>query len=163
MQERIGRYISMIHRQEQRFVCKKMESYGLDLGFPEYLFLYGVSLYEGCMQKDLCWLQGVDDAMATRSVRKLMERGYLFRNRQEEDRRAYRLYLTESGREIIPKLEEVLNQWHQEITGEMDEGQRIQLTSQLKRVAQLAQKVNGMENTGWPELFGENRREREKE
>lgn len=140
MQERLGRWIAAIHRQEQRFLCRAMEPCGL--GFPEYLFLYGISRCEGCIQKELSRAQHMDSAMVTRSIRKLEEQGYLCREKPEPDKRAWQLYLTEKGRALLPRLEKAMDCWQETITREMDDSQKALLLSLLRRAAELGEEAN---------------------
>lgn len=140
MQERIGKWIAAIHRQEQRFICHAMEPCGL--GFPEYIFLYGISRHEGCIQKELSRAQRMDSAMVTRSIHKLEEQGYLCREKPEPDKRAWQLYLTEKGRALLPRLEKAMDCWQETITREMDDSQKALLLSLLRRAAELGEEAN---------------------
>lgn len=49
---------------------------------------------------------------ATRMLDKLVERGWIERKRAEDDRRAYHLAITDTGRKLLEKLAEPLRECH---------------------------------------------------
>ena len=65
---------------------------------------------------DLSAAVGVDNAYATRSVEKLSALGYVNKVQDEQDRRAFRISLTASGRQIAERVNETLRQWVEIIT-----------------------------------------------
>jgi DNA-binding MarR family transcriptional regulator len=65
---------------------------------------------------DLSTAVGVDNAYATRAVNKLSALGYVNKVQDEQDRRAYRISLTASGRQIAERVTETMQQWVEIIT-----------------------------------------------
>lgn len=48
--------------------------------------------------------------MSARSIKKLIEIGYITKVENKDDIRAYKLYLTDKGREVIPKIFKVIGE-----------------------------------------------------
>jgi DNA-binding MarR family transcriptional regulator len=65
---------------------------------------------------DLSAAVGVDNAYATRSVEKLSTLGYVNKVRDEQDRRAFRVSLTDKGWQVAERVNEALKQWVEIIT-----------------------------------------------
>ncbi|MGI5893359.1 MAG: MarR family winged helix-turn-helix transcriptional regulator [Candidatus Merdivicinus sp.] len=136
MNELFGKYMSIIHRQKHKFVCRALEHYGL--GFSEYLFLLYISKQEGCTQNALCQILMIDAALATRSMRKLEKQNLIERRSIPNDQRAYALWLTSEGRAIIPDLIQALDQWWDTLLGDFSPEQKTLLLSQLEIMAKKA-------------------------
>ncbi|MCM1988714.1 MarR family winged helix-turn-helix transcriptional regulator [Oceanirhabdus seepicola] len=101
--ESLGKYISAIYRNSQSIINKKLEGY--DIGSGQYDFLYVISTNEGISQKELSNILKIGKATTAKAVKSLMKSGYVKRERDEKDKRFYKLYLTEKGKEIVPKIE----------------------------------------------------------
>ena len=74
-------------------------------------FIAELSQVEWMNMSDLSEAVGVDNAYATRSVEKLSALGYVNKVRDEQDRRAWRISLTASGRQIAERVNETLREW----------------------------------------------------
>lgn len=135
-----GKYISVLHRQEQKYVTRNMKEYGL--GYSSYNFLLHISAREGCSQKQLCTYMAMDEALATRTIRKLVEQGYLTRERDESDPRSYSLFVTDQGKALIPLIKKALSDWWAEIMVDLDEEQKQLLLVQLGNMAEKALQSN---------------------
>jgi DNA-binding MarR family transcriptional regulator len=79
-------------------------------------FIIELSQVEWLNMSDLSAAVGVDNAYATRAVEKLSALGYVNKVQDEQDRRAYRISLTASGRQIAERVIETMRQWVELIT-----------------------------------------------
>lgn len=104
----LGRRIASIYRHQQIVLNQRLNKYGLGSG--QFYFLIAVAKQEGLSQKDLTELFHIDKATTAKALRKLEEHDYIRRESNPEDRRCHKLYLTETGRNIIPTLKDVLNE-----------------------------------------------------
>lgn len=90
--------ISYIYRSHSAYMTKELEDYRLGSGQFEFLmYLYhkdGVS--QETIAKDL----KVSKATSARAIQSLEKEGYVFRQKDENDQRAYKVYLTEKGKEM---------------------------------------------------------------
>ena len=97
---------SGIFRANQVHLDKVLKKFGLSSGSYPYLMI--LRRCEGLSQNKISCELGQDKAMSARTVTKLIELGYIFKEIDEKDSRAYKLYLTDKGRETIPKVKEAI-------------------------------------------------------
>lgn len=96
--------IAHIYRSQVAYMAKELEDYHVGSGQFEFLlFLYHE---DGVSQEKLAKALKVSKSTSTRAIQNLEKEGYVYRQRDENDLRAYRVYLTEKGtgmRDIILK------------------------------------------------------------
>lgn len=90
--------IAHIYRTHLAYMVKELEAYGVGSGQFEFLLI----LYhkDGVSQETLAKILKVSKAKSTRAIQSLEKEGYVYRQRDESDLRAYRVYLTEKGKEM---------------------------------------------------------------
>lgn len=90
--------IAHIYRSHIAYMVKELEAYRVGSGQFEFLlFLYHK---DGVSQETLAKLLKVSKATSARAIRDLEKEGYVYRQRDEHDNRAYKVYLTEKGKEM---------------------------------------------------------------
>lgn len=114
--ESFGKYISAIDRGSQSLINKKLE--GINIGCGQHGFLYVISKNEGISQKELSEKLKIGKATTAKAIKNLMKRGYIKREKDENDKRFYKLYLTELGKEASPLVSSIF----QELTGIYSDG-----------------------------------------
>ena len=114
----LGKYISILYRQERKLLNYIMREY--DLGYSSYNFILYISSHPGISQKEVCQNMVIDEALATRSMKKLERQGYLTRRREALDGRTYSLFLTPQGQELVPVIRRALEQWWEQLTAQAD-------------------------------------------
>lgn len=109
--ESLGRRIYGLHRYWRIYIDKHLEPFGIGSGqLPALLALYH---NEGLNQEQLTRKLHVDKATTTRALSRLEELDLVRRERDPLDRRAFRLFLTDRGKEIRPRIRSVLADWTQ--------------------------------------------------
>lgn len=103
-------HISMLHRYGSVFIGRALKD--LDLGSSRHAYLLAVNDHPGASQEQLSRIFGVDKANTARAVRRLEEKGYLRREGDPEDARAYRLFLTSEGAATIDRIRGALAEWN---------------------------------------------------
>jgi DNA-binding MarR family transcriptional regulator len=90
--------IAYIYRSHLAYMVKELEAYRVGSGQFEFLLL----LYykDGVSQETLAKELKVSKATSARAIQSLEEEGYVYRERDETDLRAYRVYLTDKGKEM---------------------------------------------------------------
>jgi DNA-binding MarR family transcriptional regulator len=83
----------------------------IDISAGLVYFIIELSQVEWLNMSDLSAAVGVDNAYATRAVEKLSALGYVRKVPDEQDRRAYRISLTPSGRKIAERVNRTMQQW----------------------------------------------------
>lgn len=132
----IMKFVSHLYRCTQAYTDEKLAEYEITSG--TYPFLLLLNKKDGISQNQISAELDVDKALSARAVKKLIEQGYVQRNVDEKDCRAFRLYLTEKGRTVVPKICEVLDEWIRMISeGSTEEEYRV-ATEFLKRALKNA-------------------------
>lgn len=90
--------IALIYRSQIAYIAKELETYRVGSGQFEFLLL----LYheDGVSQETLAKLLKVSKATSARAIQDLEKEGFVHRQRDENDHRAYKVYLTEKGKEM---------------------------------------------------------------
>jgi DNA-binding MarR family transcriptional regulator len=90
--------IAHIYRSHIAYMAKELEAYRVGSGQFEFLLL----LYhkDGVSQETLAKLLKVSKATSARAIQELEKEGFVYRQRDENDHRAYKVYLTEKGKEM---------------------------------------------------------------
>jgi DNA-binding MarR family transcriptional regulator len=98
-----------IYRCTQVYIDKKLEKFNLTIGTYPYLLVLNKN--SGISQNEISRELNVDKAMSARTIKKLIELGYIKKEDDEEDIRAYKLYITDKAKNIIPEIIEILDNW----------------------------------------------------
>ena len=80
--------------------------------------------------------------MSARTITKLIKLGYLDRKEDEADSRAYKLYLTEKAKVIIPKILEEIHKLVHLITIDLNEEEKVITIDSLNKVLNNIKKLN---------------------
>ncbi|QSF46638.1 MarR family winged helix-turn-helix transcriptional regulator [Paenibacillus tianjinensis] len=86
---------------------------------------------DGLTQKDLTYMADKDKTTVTRIIENLVERGAVTKSVNSEDRRSYRIYLTDTGKEIIRQVQPIPDRLNREVCRGMPVEQIIQLKQTL--------------------------------
>ncbi|HEY3363207.1 MAG TPA: MarR family transcriptional regulator [Methanosarcina sp.] len=128
--EFIGKAISYLYRYEQIYIGKKIEPYGIGRGqFPFLMRLYHE---DGINQESLSNYLKIDKGNTARAIKKLVDDGYVFRQKNEEDKRSYRIFLTEKGKKLEPELKKIASEWEEILFSSFDDSQRREITNSLE-------------------------------
>ena len=102
-QSSIGRPISILYRYGQSYTSKKLEAY--NIGSGQYIFLLALYRNDGISQEELSAYLKIDKATTAKAVKKLIEAGYIRRDIDSSDKRAYKVFLTAKARDVIPVIQ----------------------------------------------------------
>lgn len=129
----IGKLISHIYRQNQKYLSKELKPYQIGCG-GQQSFLIEIIRQPGVNQDQLTTELKFDKATTARSVKQLEESGYIERVVDEKDRRSYRLYPTQKGLEFYPILINILKASNDLLTQGMTEEEKDQLVFLLQKL-----------------------------
>lgn len=101
-----GQYISAIYRHMQILISAELAPYRIGSG--QYIFLMAIASRQPVTQKALSEKLLIDKTTTAKAIAKLETEGYVRREADPADNRYQLLYLTESGREVVPKVREAL-------------------------------------------------------
>lgn len=118
----LNKYVSMIYRASQGHLDEALKKYELSSGtYPFILALYD---NEGISQNALSEYVKVDKALSARAIKKLIELEYVEKTVNSKDSRAYKLYLTEKAKSIVPEVMKALDGWLHIITNGLTEEEK---------------------------------------
>lgn len=130
--EPIGKYISQIYRKGRAFMSKSLTEY--DMGFGQMMFLLQLYKQDGISQEELSEMLNIDKGTTARAVKKLEEEGFLTREKDEFDKRAYKIYLTDKSKEKQDDVCNVLQEWENILTENITEEEKDTLINILKKI-----------------------------
>lgn len=121
-----------IFRNTQVYLDKVLKKYELSSGSYPYLLILREN--EGISQNKISKELGYDKAMSARTITKLIRLGYLDRKEDEADSRAYKLYLTEEAKIIIPEVLQEIHELVHLITKDLNEKEKAITIDSLNKV-----------------------------
>ncbi len=98
------------------------------------MFLLQLYKQDGISQEELSEKLSIDKGTTARSIKKLEEEGFLIRVKDENDKRAYKIYLTDKSKENRDNVYNVLKDWESVIAQNITEEERSTLVDILKKV-----------------------------
>lgn len=98
-----------IYRCTQVYIDQKLDKFNLTIGTYPYLLV--LSRQQGISQNEISRKLNVDKAMSARTIKKLIELGYITKDENKEDVRSYKLYITDKAKHIIPEVREIVQEW----------------------------------------------------
>jgi DNA-binding MarR family transcriptional regulator len=145
----LGLLVSMIHRTRMMYLNNRMRD--MDLTAGQFPFIMVLSNEDGITQEELAAHFHIDKGTVARALRKLEDKQYLFRKIDTENRRRYRIYLTEKGRTTVPQIKNIDMEWEESMCSRFSEDEYSTLFDILKILA-----VNSLEKV---DKRGENKDE----
>jgi DNA-binding MarR family transcriptional regulator len=129
----VAKWISVLHRQFQIYLNRELKEY--DINSSEYIFL--VNLYEkdGISQEKLSANLFINKAATARAISRLESIGYVQRNRDPLDSRAYLVTLTAKGMEMRNFIKTKLTYWTQTISEGLTEEEADDMIRKIKRMS----------------------------
>ena len=103
-------YISVLYRQFQIYINNNTKD--LQISASEYIFLMEMYKNDNMSQEQLSKNLIIDKS--------LEEKEYIIRKKDDNDKRTNRIKLTKKGIEIKDRLSNLLEEWNNEITSDID-------------------------------------------
>lgn len=119
MDRSVGRFVSILYRKNQVYlniVLKPLNLTASELPTITYLLKHA-----DASQEELSSYLQIDKAATARVVSSLVRKGFLRKEKNTVDRRANRIYLTDSARDMQECLTKRLRKWTEFLTEDLDE------------------------------------------
>ncbi len=130
----IGRWISILYRYRQSYINRKLESY--DIGSGQYIILLTLYKTGTQRQENLSDFLKIDKGCIAKSIKKLEEEGYVERTVDAEDKRAYKVLLTQKALDFMPVILDIVKSWEDIMTSVLAEDEIKILDNLLQKMAQ---------------------------
>lgn len=128
----VGRYISVLYRQAQAYISNQLKPY--NIGSGQYTFLLTLYRNDGINQEELSSQLMIDKGTTARAIDKLEKAGYVVRQTNPKDRRAYNIFITEKARELKPVLHEKMRSWTDIMVADLSQEERDMLYIILEKM-----------------------------
>ena len=132
----LGRYVSMLYRYRRSFMCRRLAHLGRAAG--AYVFLLTLARQDGQNQEQISAHLGCDKATTCKGLQKLEQQGFVRREVDLDDRRAYRVYLTPQGHAAVPDIRAAVREWDALVSVELSAAEEDRLTQMLRELAAKA-------------------------
>lgn len=130
--ENISKFNAAIYRNGQSIMNYKLRD--LDIRSGQQDFFYVISKNEGISQKELSEYLYVGKSTTAKAVKSLVKNNYVKVEQDKNDKRIHRLYLTQKGKEIVPKIELVFLELMGIFTQDLSECEKEQTLTVLKKI-----------------------------
>ena len=131
MFQTLAYYATAFHRSFVNYTTAKLQTLGLNFG-SLFLVIY-VGKHPGCTQTQLTSDLNLDWGYSQRSVTKLVEEGFLTR---EKSGRCYHLNLSDKGQQAFEVSHQVFFDWDEQVLSALSLQEREQLFTHLAKAAQ---------------------------
>lgn len=128
----LGRWFYVLHRLSMRHVTQGLKKF--NIGSGQIMFLLELYYSDGVRQEELSTFLNIDGANTTRAITKLEEVGYVIRKQDQEDKRAYRVFLTEKAIAIKDELFSLMRSWEEELLSALSREEQITFIELLKKI-----------------------------
>lgn len=131
--EELGKWISILYRQFQVYINNELKD--LNITSSEYIFL--IKLYENkeLNQEELSSMYYIDKALTARSLKNLEKKGYIQRLKDENDKRAYKICVTQKAVLIKSRIYEALESWDKTICANVSDNTIKEVAKVLKEMS----------------------------
>ncbi|MCY1150995.1 MAG: MarR family transcriptional regulator [Sphaerochaetaceae bacterium] len=102
----IDQLIDDIYREKNKVLSLFLDKYSLGNG--QFQILNEIAWHDGISQEGIASIRKTDKSAIAKSIKGLIDKGYIFKERNLEDKRAYCLHCTEKGRLMIPKIQNIV-------------------------------------------------------
>lgn len=135
----ILRFISILYRYSHMHIARKVQPLGLASG--QHPFLLAVARHPGKSQDALAEHLVIDKGTTAKAIRTLEESGFIQRIIDPEDKRAYRLFVTEKGKEVGNVLDGMLLEWQDALFQGFTATEKQMARDLVKRMADNARRT----------------------
>lgn len=133
-----------IYRCAQTYFDKELKKFGLSMA--TYPYVLSLSKNEGINQNEISRKLYVDKSMSAKSIKKLINLGYVSKKEDKKDARAYKLYITDKAKDIIPEILEIRNKWV-DILSEGSDEEKVEISIDFLWKALKNGKENNLQNS----------------
>lgn len=132
MERRVGTVLAQVARLMRRAFDERAREIGVTR--PQWQVLSVLLRHEGIKQGGLAEILEVEPITAGRMIDRMQDAGLVERHADPADRRAWRLYLSQRGREIIERLQPLARETSDAALSGLSEEEKAELLQILERM-----------------------------
>lgn len=126
--------ISIVSRNHLVFINR--EAKALNIKGKQIPCLMVISKHPGITQDDIVRLFQIDKGFIARIVRELEDDKLIYRTIDPENRRKYNIFLTENGKNLIPKIKDIEEKWNKIVCEGLNKDENLKLMKFMSVLAQ---------------------------
>ncbi|MBI9013152.1 MAG: MarR family transcriptional regulator [Clostridiales bacterium] len=134
--ESIFKWLSIVMRNTHKHINHQMDD--LKIGRGQHQYLLTLYHHNGVSQEELSKMLGIDKGTTARAVKKLVDNGYISREVDENDKRAFKLYVTEKAEGYRTKFFEIADEWEATLLEGISEEHRQIIKTAMMDMGKIA-------------------------
>ena len=111
--DRFGEILYILHNNNRKYLNDALAEY--DLNLLQAMCILTIHQKNDTTQKELTEILYLTKSGITKAINKLQNEGFIIKEKSSKDNRKYVLKLTEKGKEIIPHLIAINDEWEEKI------------------------------------------------
>jgi len=127
-----GRLIRAVSRYGRVYLHQRIHALGF--GPPQFFILHTLFHHPGITQEEIVRRIGGDASTLARTIVRLEEMGYISRERDPHNRRAYRVSVTPAGEALRGQLESLLSAYSDVLTRGFSSAEKHEVLVYLQRM-----------------------------
>jgi DNA-binding MarR family transcriptional regulator len=132
----LDKTIDEMTKEKNRLLACFIDKYSLGNG--QFQILNEVAWNEGISQEGVVRKLNIDKSACAKSVKGLIENGFIYKIRDEQDKRAYCLHCTSKGIEMIPMIRDIITKVDGILTYGIDDSEIGQFSKMCQRITKNA-------------------------
>ncbi len=133
-EQSVGWMLKMLGTSLDAEMHRELKHLGLDL--RQFAVLMTLSEIEGLTQAEIGKKIYVPGYATTRTLDALENKQFVERRKDERSRRSYRIYLTDSGRAVVPGLIAIVKKVNEGLLSALSSSEKKQISGILKKLMQ---------------------------
>lgn len=131
-----NRFISIISRCGQIYFDRELRP--ANIGAAQVRILRALASRDGISQEQIRLLFHLDKGTVAKTIKPLIREAYIRREKNPADQRAYRIFLTDKGRSILPMLKQAARRWSDILTAGFSAEEKRLVNDLLSRMSENA-------------------------
>lgn len=134
--EQIGATFSKLYRKHMEINANALKD--LEITVNQSIHIVNIHRYPGLNQIELSNIISIDKATVSKTLRDLEKRGFITKVLDDNDRRYYKLYVSDEGMKIVNVIRGILEDiWIQHLNGLSDE-EKVSFLNTLNKIYENA-------------------------
>jgi len=129
----IHKLYQRVHKNLIKLIRTELEPYDFNRGEFPLLFKL-IKKGDGVTQKEICERLHVSKSTTSKIIKRLVEKGYLRKEKDPQDKRASRIFLTEKKEEIEDLIKEIDEKAENKMLKGFDDEEKKNLRGYLERI-----------------------------
>ena len=126
-------YVSLLRKDFTAYCFERFQELGITRG--QLFVLLCIHKKEECSPKEISAFLHLDAGQLNRILTKLLETGFIYQRKNEKDRRANIVCLTEKGKKLVEESRSLFYEWDAKVLSSLEEGSRQNLMEAMKKIS----------------------------